>query len=172
MNVPVGLKWSVGLGSLLVVSGCQTGTSPGTEEAPTPEPEADASAEVSQEADTVESTPDQGDDSGEAMVAPGDGGYQDGTYRAVGGYQSPNGPETIEVNLTIADGVISAVEVIPQPSNSTTDRYQGYFAGGIAAEVVGKSLDEAEVTRVAGSSLTGGGFAEALETIRQDAKVG
>ena len=87
-----------------------------------------------------------------------------------GGYQSLNGAETIEVNITIDGGVVSAVEVIPQATSSTSQRYQGNFAGGIAGEIIGKSLDEADVDRVAGSSLTGGGFAEALESIRQDAK--
>jgi uncharacterized protein with FMN-binding domain len=99
-------------------------------------------------------------------------GVRDGSYRASGGYQSPNGPETIEVSITISRGVIESVEVIPQATNSTSKRYQGDFGGGLAAEVVGKSLEEADVTRVAGSSLTSGGFAEALQTIRQDAKVG
>ncbi|MEX2441315.1 MAG: hypothetical protein WD400_01575, partial [Pontimonas sp.] len=97
--------------------------------------------------------------------------YADGAYQATGGYQSPNGPETIAVSVTLTGGVISAVEVSPQGTNSTTERYQGMFAGGVGQEVVGKSLDEADVSRVAGSSLTSGGFKKALESIRQDAKV-
>ena len=105
------------------------------------------------------------------MDQPG-AGLADGTYQAGGGYQSPNGPETIEVSLTITNGVIEEVSVTPGATSSTSKRYQGDFAGGIAAEVVGKSLDEVDVTRVAGSSLTSGGFQEALATIRQDATVG
>ena len=94
--------------------------------------------------------------------------YADGTYEAEGGYQSPNGPETVRVSITLSDGVISAVEVTPQGSG-TSERYQGQFAGGIAVEAVGKSLDALQVSRIAGSSLTSGGFNEALATIKADA---
>lgn len=94
--------------------------------------------------------------------------YADGTYEAEGGYQSPNGPETVRVSITLSGGVVSAVEVTPQGSG-TSERYQGQFAGGIAAEAVGKSIDALQVSRIAGSSLTSGGFNEALATIKADA---
>ncbi|WP_447589312.1 hypothetical protein [Microbacterium lacticum] len=42
--------------------------------------------------------------------------------------------------------------------------------GGIAGEVVGKDIDDVSVSRVAGSSLTSGGFNDALETIKADAR--
>lgn len=154
------------LGSLAALVGCQPGTS---SEAPEVVEE-DRPDEVTEEVDEAPPAPepDTGADEDHERKA----GATDGTYRAQGGYQSPNGPENIEVSVTITDGVIEAVEVIPGATNSTSKRYQGDFAGGVSAEVVGKSLDEADVTRVAGSSLTSGGFAEALQTIRQDAKVG
>jgi uncharacterized protein with FMN-binding domain len=96
------------------------------------------------------------------------GNYADGTYVASGGYQSPNGPETIEVSLTLADGVVTAVEVTPQAAG-TSQRYQDQFAGGVAAETVGKPIDQIDVSRIAGSSLTSGGFREALTVIKADA---
>ena len=95
--------------------------------------------------------------------------YADGSYSAPGGYQSPNGPETIELALTVENGVITTIEVKPGASGGTSQRYQGQFAGGIAAETVGKSLDELQVSRIAGSSLTSGGFNQALESIKADA---
>ena len=154
------------VGALAALTACQPGTS-----AEAPEVlEEDSPDEVTESIDepTPTAEPDMaGDEDPQASS-----GAADGTYRASGGYQSPNGPETVEVSITITEGVIEAVEVIPGATNSTSKRYQGQFAGGIAAEVVGKSLDEADVSRVAGSSLTSGGFAEALQTIRQDAKVG
>lgn len=154
---------SLALGSLAALVGCSSEAmpqDPATEETNAAEeseqPVANAPAdEVSEDATDAEGMP---------------AGYTDGTYQAEGGYQSPNGAETIAVSVSIEAGVISAVTVTPQPTNSTTERYQGYFAEGIAAEVLGKSLDEVSVTRVAGSSLTGGGFAQALELIKQDAK--
>ena len=154
------------IGALAALAGCQPGASAEAPEAP----EEDTPDEVTETVDqpTPTEEPDTSADDGQTPST----GAADGTYRASGGYQSPNGPETIEVSITIADGVIEAVEVTPGATNSTSKRYQGDFAGGVGAEVIGKSLDEADVTRVAGSSLTSGGFAEALQTIRQDAKVG
>ncbi len=98
--------------------------------------------------------------------------YTDGEYSASGAYQSPNGTESVIVQVSLEDDVVTAVAVTPGGSNSTTQYYQDQFVGGIEAEVVGKDIDELQVTRVAGSSLTSGGFREALETIKADALAG
>jgi len=95
--------------------------------------------------------------------------YADGEYAATGEYQSPNGLESIEVTLTLSDNTVTAVEVTPQPTNPNTELFQGQFAGGIAAQVVGRNIDELTVDKVAGSSLTSGGFNAALEQIKADA---
>jgi uncharacterized protein with FMN-binding domain len=96
-------------------------------------------------------------------------GYKDGTYSADGNYKSPNGTETVGVQLTLANGTVSAVEITEHPSNPNTRKFQGQFAGGIADQVVGKSLDEIKVSKVAGSSLTSGGFNQAVEAIKAQA---
>lgn len=97
-------------------------------------------------------------------------GYADGTYTADGSYTSPGGQETITVTITLADGVVEEVEVTnPETTNANSLRYQGEFIDGIADEVVGVPLDEVSVDRVGGSSLTSGGFEDALETIRDEA---
>lgn len=155
------------LGSLAALAGCQPSMS-GEQDASSDDEPRDDSAEYEEQREESQERETRRDDRDDRDAE----GVRDGSYRASGGYQSPNGPETIEVSITISNGVIKSVEVIPQATNSTSKRYQGDFAGGLAAEVVGKSLEEADVTRVAGSSLTSGGFAEALQTIRQDAKVG
>ncbi|MET0734354.1 MAG: hypothetical protein ABWY55_01720 [Microbacterium sp.] len=97
--------------------------------------------------------------------------YADGTYTADGSYQTPESVETIAVTVTLADGVITDVEVVGDPQKPESEQYQGKFIGGISDEVVGKSIDEISVSRVAGSSLTSGGFNEAIETIKSDAAV-
>ncbi|MDQ4047152.1 MAG: FMN-binding protein [Actinomycetota bacterium] len=99
----------------------------------------------------------------------GSGTYKDGTYSADGNYRSPNGTETVGVQLTLSNGTVSAVEITQHPSNPKTRRFQGEFAGGIAEQVVGKSLDEIKVSKVAGSSLTSGGFNQAVEEIKAQA---
>ena len=69
-----------------------------------------------------------------------------------------------------AGGIVTDVTVTPGANNPTVAFYQGEFVGGIAAEVVGEHIDELDVTRVAGSSLTSGGFREAVAQIRDDAR--
>lgn len=169
MRVSLPVKVGVSLSSLVALAGCQSAPMVGSSAA---DGDDSTSAEMSE---TQEGSQGYSSESSTDAATPSDGAvassYTDGAYQATGGYQSPNGPETIAVSVTLTGGVISAVEVSPQATNSTTERYQGMFAGGIGQEVVGKSLDEADVSRVAGSSLTSGGFKKALESIRQDAKV-
>ncbi|AZZ57386.1 hypothetical protein C5E08_07495 [Rathayibacter iranicus] len=94
---------------------------------------------------------------------------KDGTYQAEGSYTSPGGNEKVGVSLTLADGVVTAVTVTPESENPTGQQYQERFASGISGEVVGKQLDELKVSKVSGSSLTSGGFNDAVTTIKADA---
>lgn len=114
-------------------------------------------------------TPSTGDDGTSSDSTAASGEYKDGTYEADGSYQTPETVETISVTLTIADGVVESVEVTGDPKARETEQYQGQFIDGISDEVVGKSLDEIEVSRVAGSSLTSGGFNEAVASIKEQA---
>jgi uncharacterized protein with FMN-binding domain len=95
--------------------------------------------------------------------------YKDGSYSAEGTYQSPGGQEKVKVDLTIADDKVTAVTVTPESGNATGQQYEGMFASGISAEVVGKDIDSLNVGKVSGSSLTSGGFNAAVETIKKDA---
>ncbi|KTS62650.1 hypothetical protein NS206_10020 [Microbacterium testaceum] len=96
--------------------------------------------------------------------------YKDGTYEATGQYATPESVETVDVTLTIADDTITAVEVTGDPQAAESKRYQSEFIGGIQAEVVGKKIDDISVSKVAGSSLTSGGFNKAVDTIKTEAK--
>lgn len=98
--------------------------------------------------------------------------YADGSYEATGSYVAPSGTETIDVELTLEGDIVTAVEVTPHGSPGNAAQFQAQFAGGIAAEVVGKDIDTLNVSRVAGSSLTSGGFADALAQIKSEALVG
>lgn len=95
--------------------------------------------------------------------------YADGTYSAEGSYRTPESTETVEVTITLESDVITAVEVTGDPQAAQSQQYQSRFIGGISDEVVGKDIDEISVSRVAGSSLTSGGFNEAVETIKSEA---
>jgi uncharacterized protein with FMN-binding domain len=98
------------------------------------------------------------------------GDYTPGTYEGSGSYSNPGGTSEVDVSITLGDGgVIDDVTVTPKASG-TSRQYQEKFAGGIADEIVGKSIDDIDVTKVAGSSLTSGGFNEAVEQIKSEAQ--
>ncbi|VXC39540.1 FMN-binding protein [Aeromicrobium sp. 9AM] len=96
--------------------------------------------------------------------------YKDGDYDAEASYSNPGGESKVKVDLTLADNKITKVEVTPEAENGTSKQYQAKFASGIADEVVGKSLDDLNVSKVAGSSLTSTGFNAAIDDIKADAK--
>lgn len=106
---------------------------------------------------------------GPSALAGSGGDYKDGTYSADGNYVSPNGTETVGVQVTLAAGKVTDVQITQHPSNPNTRKFQGQFAGGIAAQVVGKNIDELNVSKVSGSSLTSGGFNQALAKIKAEA---
>lgn len=97
------------------------------------------------------------------------GDLADGTYDAEGSYSTPGGQESIQVELTVADGVVTDVTVTPEATGGNAARFQEEFASGIADVVVGQELAGLSVDKVSGSSLTGDGFNAALDEIRADA---
>lgn len=123
------------------------------------------------EASETESTPsaEEGSDAGAGGDSSSSGSYEAGTYDAEGSYANPSGQSSVEVELTLAEGgAVEDVTVTPQASG-TSLQFQEKFASGISEEIVGKNIDELDVGKVAGSSLTSGGFNEALEQIKADA---
>ena len=103
---------------------------------------------------------------------PGGGGsasYRDGTYSADGSYQAPSGTETITVKLTLASDKVTAVAITKHATDPNAVQYQTMFANGISSIVVGKDIDSLGVSRVAGSSLTSGGFRAAVDKIKSEA---
>lgn len=118
---------------------------------------------------TTSSAPSAGDsaDSGSSDQA-ASGEYADGTYEASGSYNRPSGTSEVDVSITLADGVVSEVEVTPK-AEGTSRQFQEKFVSGISQEVVGKSLDDISVSKVSGSSLTSQGFNAALDEIKSEA---
>lgn len=97
--------------------------------------------------------------------------YQDGSYTASGSYSSPGGVESIEVTVNLEGDEIASVSVTSQAKHPTSKQFQASFINGIAELVTGVSLDQADVDIVSGSSLTSGGFNEALDAIKQQATI-
>jgi hypothetical protein len=144
-----------GLSLLGFVTGCSTDSG-----------SSDATSTPASSKSTIEAGTDSSGAAGTASAA-----YADGEYSAEGEYTSPGGKETVGVSLTLTDDVITAVTVTPESTNPNGKKYQGEFADGIASEVVGKSIDDIKVSKVAGSSLTSGGFNDAVDQIKADAAV-
>jgi len=93
--------------------------------------------------------------------------YADGTYTATGRYGSL--PSSIGVSVTLVDDVITAVTVTPRATDPTSLDYQTRFARAIPALVVGRNIDEVNLSKVAGSSGTPDGFNAAIQRIKAEA---
>ncbi len=91
------------------------------------------------------------------------GRVADGTYTGTGTYETPGGPQRIDVTVTLVGGVVEDVRVDPAARNTTSLRFQERFASAVVEQVVGRPLDDVAVDRLAGSSSTGRGFTAALE---------
>jgi cytoskeletal protein RodZ len=97
-------------------------------------------------------------------------GYTDGDYSATGSYESPGGSESITVNVTLKDGVVTATSAKSGATDPEAQEYQDDFISGYKQLVVGKSVDSISLSRVSGSSLTSQGFNSALSKIKSAAK--
>lgn len=96
--------------------------------------------------------------------------YKDGTYSATGTYLSPGGRESVELTVTIKDGVITDTSLKADAASRESEEHQELFIDNYKTLVVGKSINGLSLSRVAGSSLTSNGFNDALDEIRDDAR--
>lgn len=96
--------------------------------------------------------------------------YADGTYSATGEYRSPEGQQSIDVTVTLAENTIRDITATGTADSGTSQQYQDKFESGYKAEVVGKNINEVNLSRVAGSSLTPQGFNDAISKIKDDAR--
>lgn len=96
--------------------------------------------------------------------------YQDGTYQATSKYISPGGEREIAVSVILKDGVVTDSTFEGFATDPASKRFQGEFAEGFKPLVVGKNIDELNLQKVSGSSLTPKGFMDALESIKTQAQ--
>jgi len=88
---------------------------------------------------------------------------------AVPSHGGSSANETIEVKIDL-DGQnrISSVETTHSGSDRQSARYQQDFDSEYKQFVVGKSIDEVNISRVAGASLTTDAFMEAINQIKNE----
>jgi len=95
--------------------------------------------------------------------------YKDGSYTAIGTYDSPGGLDQLTVSLTLKAGIVTAAQVVSGANDRESARYQQRFISGYTPYVVGKSIDSIRLAAVSGSSLTPVGFNNALAKIKAQA---
>lgn len=98
------------------------------------------------------------------------GNYKDGEYSAEGDYTSPGGAESMDVTLTLKNGVVTDANVVSNAERPISKQMQTKFIGGYKELVVGKKIDEINLSKVSGSSLAPKGFNDAVEKIKTEAK--
>lgn len=96
--------------------------------------------------------------------------YKNGEYNAVGEYTVPGAKEQLGVTLTLTDGVVTAVEVEQLATLPISKMKQKEFAENYKAQVMGKNIDDVELSKISGSSLTPKGFNDAVEKIKTQAQ--
>lgn len=106
-----------------------------------------------------------------ATASSGATSFKDGTYVATGSYESPGGNEDITVHVTLQNGVIAATSADSGAQDPESREYENMFINGYKSLVVGKDIASVSLGRVSGSSLTAQGFNDAINQIKNQAKV-
>lgn len=120
--------------------------------------------------DTTTNEPSPSTDTTTTPSASSTSTYKDGTYDVQGNYVSPGGAETVGVKLTIKGDVVTDAVFTTQATLPGSVNFQNQFAAGYKQYVIGKKLDEVNVGKVSGSSLTPKGFNDAVAKIKVEAK--
>ncbi len=122
--------------------------------------------------DTDEAMTSSSSSASQAMINTSSSGqlYKNGTYSADGVYRSPAGGEIVHVSLTLKDDLVTDATFTGDATSPKSKAMQAAFSEGFKEQVVGKSLDEVSVGVVNGSSLTSGGFMDAVTKIKTEAK--
>lgn len=96
--------------------------------------------------------------------------YKNGLYTTVTTYRTPKQTEyQLNVALTITDDIVTDA-VVTYSQGAEKDPNAKRFEDAYKAEVIGKSLDGINLSRVGGASLTTNAFNKALTEIKKQAQ--
>lgn len=98
------------------------------------------------------------------------GNYKDGDYKIKATY-GPVAEDSIDVNLSVASGNVSSVEITPHPFTPISKKHMSAFSETIPGKIVGKPLKDLHISVVAGASWTSDAFNKALDVARQEASI-
>jgi len=152
------------------VTPSQTDTDGGKDEAmTTPSPSPVATDDGGSDADSATGSAMEANTGSTEVASTDNATYKDGTYTAEGDYRSPGGPEHIMVTLTIKGNVVTDANVKSEATLQKSQYMQGQFISGYKDAVIGKNLNEINVGKTSGSSLTPIGFNDAVTKIKAQA---
>ncbi|WP_366180106.1 FMN-binding protein [Actinomyces timonensis] len=106
-------------------------------------------------------------------ASPTAGPYTDGSYQDTQAYKGADelpADESIDVSVTLSDGAITDVTVTGRAGNATSEDFIRGFTSRIKGAVVGKSIEQAHVTALAGASKTSAAFNAAIDAIAEQAR--
>ena len=98
------------------------------------------------------------------------GNYKDGDYKIKAKY-GPVAEDSIDVNLSVANGNISSVQITSHPFTPISKKHMSAFSEVIPGKIVGKPLKDLHISVVAGASWTSDAFNKALDVARQEASI-
>ncbi|MDO4899124.1 FMN-binding protein [Actinomyces sp.] len=105
-------------------------------------------------------------------ATPTGGPYADGEYTASESYGVVDGvveEDSIDVTVSLKGGFITDVSVTGHALTGTSKNYIAGFVEEIGDAVVGRSIEDAHVTALAGASKTSAAFNEAVDAIAAQA---
>lgn len=98
------------------------------------------------------------------------GNYKDGEYKIKATY-GPVAEDSFDVNLNIASGNVSSVEITPHPFTPVSKKHMDAFSKVISSKIVGKPLKDLHISVVAGASWTSDAFNKALDVARKESSI-
>lgn len=96
--------------------------------------------------------------------------YLDGTYNSQISYRTPEGNYSMNVTLTVMNDMVKTANTVFD-SRTARDSYTKKFSKSYTTQVTGKDIDNINLSRVGGASLTSEAFNKAVADIKNQAKV-
>lgn len=97
------------------------------------------------------------------------GSYKDGAFTATTSYPTPGGDGQMTIQLTVKSNAVTDINIQQAAVNHVSQEYENRFESAYKYYVVGKNLQDINLSRVSGASLTTAGFNDALTQIKSKA---
>ena len=164
---------ALAVGGVVLAAACSTGVLPGCAAGKEVTPSNDEYAGRAQTANPAPAGTTAPDTTAPAPAPTVTGGpYADGQYAASESYGVVDGvieEDSIDVTATLQGGVITDVSVTGHPLLTQSHDYMQGFVNEISGAVVGRSVEDAHVTALAGASKTSDAFNDAIDDIASQA---